>query len=305
MWCVFLGMYTGLWAQKTTPELQSLTKKAAEYAAISDQIWDWAEMGYQEVQSSALLAETLRKQGFKITMGVAGIPTAFVAEYGESGPTLGILGEYDALPGLSQQAIPMLAPAGGVAGHGCGHHLFGTASVAAAIEVKNFLSRTGTPGKIKFFGCPAEEGGSGKVYMVREGLFNDADIMLHWHPSDANSVSTGSSLANKTGKFRFYGLSSHAAASPERGRSALDAVEAMDFMANMMREHVPDSTRIHYVITKGGEAPNVVPARAAATWYVRSPSTCEVTRLRSRRYVSTLAPNMRIVLSLLFLEGRV
>lgn len=168
MWCAFLGMYTGIWAQKTTPELQSLTKKAAEYAAISDQIWDWAEMGYQEVQSSALLAETLRKQGFNITMGVAGIPTAFVAEYGESGPTLGILGEYDALPGLSQQAIPMLASAGGVAGHGCGHHLFGTASVAAAIEVKNFLSRTGTPGKIKFFGCPAEEGGSGKyIWYVR------------------------------------------------------------------------------------------------------------------------------------------
>jgi aminobenzoyl-glutamate utilization protein B len=269
MWCVFLGMYTGLWAQKTTPELQSLTKKAAEYAAISDQIWDWAEMGYQEVQSSALLAETLRKQGFKITMGVAGIPTAFVAEYGESGPTLGILGEYDALPGLSQQAIPMLAPAGGLAGHGCGHHLFGTASVAAAIEVKNFLSRTGTPGKIKFFGCPAEEGGSGKVYMVREGLFNEVDVVLHWHPASTHSASAAASLANKSAKFRFRGISAHAAAAPDQGRSALDAVEAMNMMVNMMREHIPDGSRIHYVITDGGKAPNVVPNFAEVYYYAR------------------------------------
>lgn len=269
MLCLFLGIYTGMWAQKNSPEIQSLNQKKAAYAAISDQIWDWAEMGYQEVNSSALLAETLKNNGFKVTMGVAGIPTAFVAEYGTSGPTLGILGEYDALPGLSQQAIPALAPAGGVGGHGCGHHLFGTASVAAAIEVKNFLTRTGTPGKIRFYGCPAEEGGSGKVYMVREGLFDDVDVVLHWHPASTHGASAAASLANKSAKFRFKGISAHAAAAPDQGRSALDAVEAMNMMVNMMREHMPDGSRIHYVITDGGKAPNVVPNFAEVYYYAR------------------------------------
>jgi aminobenzoyl-glutamate utilization protein B len=192
------------------------------------------------------------------------------------------MAEYDALPGLSQDSIPTKRSLGGASGHACGHHLFGTGSSAAAIAIKEWLKETGGKGTIKLYGCPAEEGGSGKVYMVREGLFNDADVMLHWHPSDANSVGVGSSLANKTGKFRFYGLSSHAAASPERGRSALDAVEAMDFMANMMREHVPSSTRIHYVITNGGKAPNIVPDYAEVYYYVRSPKRDIVTDVWNR-----------------------
>jgi aminobenzoyl-glutamate utilization protein B len=251
--------------------LARIQQQESHYSAIAQKIWNFAEVGFKEKQSSALLQETLKQAGFTIETGVAGIPTAFVATYGQGKPVIGIMAEYDALPGLSQDSIPTKRSLGGASGHACGHHLFGTGSSAAAIAVKEWLKETGGKGTIKLYGCPAEEGGSGKVYMVREGLFNDVDVMLHWHPSDANSVSTGSSLANKTGKFRFYGLSSHAAASPERGRSALDAVEAMDFMANMMREHVPSSTRIHYVITNGGKAPNIVPDYAEVYYYVRSP----------------------------------
>jgi aminobenzoyl-glutamate utilization protein B len=262
--------------------LARIQQQESHYSAIAQKIWNFAEVGYKEKQSSALLQETLKQAGFTIESGVAGIPTAFVASYGQGKPVIGIMAEYDALPGLSQDSIPTKRSLGGASGHACGHHLFGTGSSAAAIAIKEWLKETGGKGTIKLYGCPAEEGGSGKVYMVREGLFNDADVMLHWHPSDANSVGVGSSLANKTGKFRFYGLSSHAAASPERGRSALDAVEAMDFMANMMREHVPSSTRIHYVITNGGKAPNIVPDYAEVYYYVRSPQRDIVTDVWNR-----------------------
>jgi aminobenzoyl-glutamate utilization protein B len=262
--------------------LARIQQQESHYSAIAQKIWNFAEVGYKEKQSSALLQETLKQAGFSIESGVAGIPTAFVATYGQGKPVIGIMAEYDALPGLSQDSIPTKRSLGGASGHACGHHLFGTGSSAAAIAIKEWLKETGGKGTIKLYGCPAEEGGSGKVYMVREGLFNDADVMLHWHPSDANSVGVGSSLANKTGKFRFYGLSSHAAASPERGRSALDAVEAMDFMANMMREHVPSSTRIHYVITNGGKAPNIVPDYAEVYYYVRSPKRDIVTDVWNR-----------------------
>ncbi|MEX0274131.1 MAG: amidohydrolase, partial [Flavobacteriaceae bacterium] len=207
--------------------------------------------------------------GFSIKNGVAGIPTAFVAEYGSGSPVIAILGEYDALPGLSQQALAEKKSAGGVAGHACGHHLFGTASAAAAISAKDWLSATGKKGTIRFYGCPAEEGGSGKVYMVREGLFNDVDVALHWHPGASNGASAGAALANKSAKFRFHGISAHAAGAPERGRSALDGVEAMNVMVNMMREHIPEDARIHYVITDGGKAPNVVPDFAEVYYYAR------------------------------------
>ncbi len=249
--------------------LKRLDARAAEYGDIALKVWDWAEMGYQEEQSSALLQQTLEAEGFKIEKGVAGIPTAFVAEYGSGSPVIGILGEYDALPGLSQKAIPSKAPAGGAAGHACGHHLFGTASTAAAIAVKDWLKSSGSSGTIRFYGCPAEEGGSGKVYMVRAGLFNDLDVALHWHPGDRNDASAGAALANKSAKFRFYGVSAHAAGAPERGRSALDGVEAMNAMVNMMREHIPERARIHYVITDGGKAPNVVPDFAEVYYYSR------------------------------------
>ncbi|HTF21200.1 MAG TPA: amidohydrolase [Chryseolinea sp.] len=265
-------------AQKTKKEvIQAIDSKYDSYSTIAKQIWEYAEVGYKENKSSALLAETLEKAGFKVERGVAGIPTAFIATYGSGKPVIGILAEYDALPGVSQDAVPELKPlAGKTAGHACGHHLFGTASAAAAIEVKNWLIANKKPGTVRLYGTPAEEGGAGKVYMVREGLFSDVDIVLHWHPGADNSVETGSTLANKSGKFRFYGVAAHAAASPERGRSALDAVEAMDAMVNMLREHVSEKTRIHYVITRGGEAPNVVPAFAEAYYYVRHPNADEV-----------------------------
>lgn len=262
--------------------LTNLGQKEYHYSQIAQNVWSYAELGYKEQKSSLLLQETLKQAGFTIQPGVAGIPTAFIATYGSGSPVIGILGEYDALPGLSQDTIPTKRSLGTNAGHACGHHLFGTGSVAAAIAVKDWLKETRQKGTIQFFGCPAEEGGSGKVYMVREGLFNQVDAVLHWHPNDMNATSNTSSLANKTGKFRFYGLSSHAAASPERGRSALDGVEALDFMANMMREHVPSSTRIHYVITNGGKAPNIVPDFAEVYYYVRSPQRSVVDDVWSR-----------------------
>ena len=240
-------------------------------------------MGYQEVKSSNLLKETLAKEGFKITEGVADIPTAFVAEYGSGAPVITILAEFDALPGISQKAIPSReAMVEGGAGHACGHHLFGTASVAAGIEIKKWLASSKKSGTIRVYGTPAEEGGAGKVYMVRAGLFDDVDAVLHWHPSSQNAANPGNSLANKSAKFRFYGEASHAAGSPERGRSALDGVEAMNDMVNMMREHVPQETRIHYVITKGGEAPNVVPAFAEVFYYTRNPDVANVKELFKR-----------------------
>lgn len=261
-------------AQTTKAEVAAaIDSRHATYDELALKIWSYAEVGYQEVKSSAALQEQLKKEGFAVEAGVAGIPTAFAASFGNGGPVVAILGEFDALPGVSQDAVPERKERPGVgAGHACGHHLFGTASVAAAIAVKDWLKATGTPGTVRFYGTPAEEGGSGKVYFVRAGLFKDVDIVLHWHAGDRNAVRLSSSLANKSGKFRFHGVASHAAAAPERGRSALDGVEAMDHMVNMLREHVPDSTRIHYVITRGGEAPNVVPAFAEVYYYVRSPS---------------------------------
>ena len=256
-------------AQSERQIIEELDSKSDAYAQIAQEIWQWAEMGYLEEKSAALLQETLRTEGFEIKTAVAGIPTAFIAEYGSGYPVIAILGEYDALPGVSQEAIPQKKSAGGVAGHACGHHLFGTASSAAAITAKNWLKDNGTQGTIRFYGCPAEEGGSGKVYMVREGLFDDVDVALHWHPSAQNGASAGAALANTSGKFRFHGISSHAAGAPERGRSALDGVEAMNMMVNMMREHIPERSRIHYVITDGGKAPNVVPDFAEVYYYAR------------------------------------
>jgi aminobenzoyl-glutamate utilization protein B len=262
--------FNSLKAQDTKDEvLMELDKKSEAYADIAQNIWEFAEMGYLEEKSSALLQKTMSDEGFTIKKSVAGIPTAFIAEYGSGAPIIAILGEYDALPGLSQMAVPEKTSANMTAGHGCGHHLFGTASTAAAIAVKDWMKASNTKGTIRFYGCPAEEGGSGKVYMVRDGLFNDVDIALHWHPGAQNAASAGAALANKSAKFRFYGVSAHAAASPEKGRSALDGVEAMNAMVNMMREHIPEKARIHYVITSGGKAPNVVPDFAEVYYYAR------------------------------------
>ncbi len=257
-------------AQKKIDDvLKKLDSRTDTYGTIAHNIWEFAEMGYLEEESTALLQKTLSDEGFSVKAGVAGIPTAFIAEYGSGAPVIAILGEYDALPGLSQKAVPEKISAGKSAGHACGHHLFGTASTAAAIAVKDWMKATNTKGTVRFYGCPAEEGGSGKVYMVRDGLFNDVDVALHWHPGAQNAASEGAALANKSAKFRFYGISAHAAGSPEKGRSSLDAVEAMNAMVNMMREHIPEKARIHYVITDGGKAPNVVPDFAEVYYYAR------------------------------------
>lgn len=252
-------------------------KQRSTYIDMAQQIWDWAEVGYQETRSSALLQSQLKDSGFSIETGVADIPTSFVASYGSGEPVIAILAEYDALPGVSQQAIPeRKAVDGGEAGHACGHHLFGVGSVAAAIAARDWLAESGAKGTVRLYGTPAEEGGSGKVYMVREGLFDDVDVVIHWHADDENGALPGTTLANRSAKFRFTGIASHAAAAPERGRSGLDGIEAMNHMVNMLREHVPTTTRLHYVITKGGLAPNVVPEFAESFYYVRAPSPQEL-----------------------------
>ena len=257
--------------QKSKKEVQnSIENRAKEYESIAKSIWNFAEVGYQEEKSSGLLKKTLSDEGFNINSGVAQIPTAFVAEYGSGRPIIGILAEFDALPGISQEVATVRKPiVDKGAGHACGHHLFGTASTAAAIAIKGYLKETKQQGTIRLYGTPAEEGGSAKVYMVRAGLFNDVDIVLHWHAGDRNVASPSTSMANRSAKFRFYGYSAHAAGAPEKGRSSLDAVEAMNHMVNLMREHIPDASRIHYVITRGGNAPNVVPDFAEVFYYVR------------------------------------
>jgi aminobenzoyl-glutamate utilization protein B len=266
-----------------TAALQGLQESYGQYKDVALQIWNNAELGYKEVKSSALLQETLRKEGFTVEAGVADIPTAFVATYGSGQPVIGILAEFDALPGLAQQAVPeKKGIAGQAGGHGCGHHLFGAASVAAGVSIKKLIEEKKLTGTIKVYGCPAEEGGSGKVYMVRAGLFNNVDVAIHWHPGDGNGVTMTSALANSSAKFRFYGLSAHAAGAPERGRSSLDAVESMNYMVNLMREHVPQETRIHYVITSGGKAPNVVPDYAEVYYYVRHPKRDQVKQIFER-----------------------
>ena len=253
--------------------LKSLDAKASRYAAIAKQIWDVPELGFQETKSSALLQQTLADAGFRVEAAVAGMPTAFTASYGSGQPVVAIVGEFDALPALSQAAgeaahRPLQA---GAPGHACGHNLLGTASAAAAIAVKEWMVQVKQAGTLRYYGTPAEEGGGGKIYMLREGLFRDVDAVLGWHPGDRNAAHPSSSLATITATFRFYGSASHAAASPDRGRSALDGLEALDYMVNLMREHVPEETRIHYVIRKGGVASNIVPDYAEADYPARHP----------------------------------
>ncbi|MEH6828789.1 amidohydrolase [Parasphingorhabdus sp.] len=268
----------------TMSEISALIDaRSGESAKTARQLWEWAEVGYQEQKSSDLLKQSLQSNGFKITSGVAGIPTAFTAEFGKGGPVIAILAEYDALPGINQDAVATRSPIEGKgAAHACGHNLFGAGSVEAAIAVSKWLVKTGTPGRIRLYGTPAEEGGSGKVYMVRAGLFNDVDIALHWHADDENSAAARTTLANRSAKFRFHGISAHAAGAPEKARSALDGVEAFDMMVNMMREHIPQQSRIHYVITAGGVAPNVVPDFAEVFYYVRHPDPAEVDAIWAR-----------------------
>ncbi|MEQ8486211.1 MAG: amidohydrolase [Pseudomonadales bacterium] len=288
-WGLSLSLAFGLLAgghAAAAPRDEVLAQVAAERdaaVAMAQDLWSLAELGYQETRSSERLQRYLAERGFQVQSGAAGMPTAFVASFGSGRPVIGLLAEFDALPGLSQAAVPhrqALVERG--AGHACGHHLFGAAAAAAGAAVAAWMAESGQPGTVRVYGTPAEEGGSGKVYMTRAGLFDDVDVVLHWHPSDRNDASPYSTTANKSGRFTFQGVASHAASAPERGRSALDGVEAMNFMVNLMREHMPQDARVHYVITDGGSAPNIVPERAQVYYYVRHPQAKQVQALFQR-----------------------
>ena len=242
-----------------------------ELAEINDKIGRFAEVAMEEYQSSELLALYLEENGFEVTRGVVGMPTAFVAVYGSGEPVIGILAEYDALPGLSQQPVPYKKPVEeGKPGHGCGHNVFGTASTAAAVAMKEVMAKNSLPGTVKLFGCPAEETVVGKVFMARDGVFDGLSCCIQWHPSSVNDVSLGSSNALNQFELEWFGKTAHAAGDPWEGRSALDAVELTNVGLNYLREHLKPTARIHYVIEQGGGAPNVVPDYARAWYYVRN-----------------------------------
>lgn len=251
---------------------QLITQYDEQIIVLSNSIWDIAETRFQEQKSVELLTTILRQHGFHVTENIADMDTAFVATFGTKGPVIGILGEYDALPGLSQvpHSATRQAVVDGGNGHGCGHNLLGTAGIAAVLALKDLIERGELQGQIRYYGCPAEEGGSGKTFMVREGVFNDVDIALTWHPNSFASIFSFSSLANYQVYFQFEGIASHAANSPELGRSALDAVELMNVGVNYLREHVPSNVRMHYAVTNtGGVSPNVVQANAEVLYLIR------------------------------------
>jgi aminobenzoyl-glutamate utilization protein B len=247
---------------------------------VSDAVWEYAELGLVELKSSRLLADELEGHGFRVERGVAGMPSAFMGVWGSGGPVIGVMGEYDALPGLSQKPVPHKEPLReGAPGHGCGHNIHGASGLAGAIALRYAMEKTGLTGTVKFFGTPAEENYDGKVFMAMAGLFDDVDACLSHHPGQVNTAGLRSSNAMNSVKFHFYGKTSHAAGSPEQGRSALDAVELMNIGVNYMREHVVDKARIHYVIEEGGGQPNVVPDYARTWYYVRAPERDQVDRI--------------------------
>ncbi len=250
---------------------------------ISDRLWGWAEVGLQEYKSAGLLEDELGKAGFQVTSGVAGMPTAFTATWGSGKPVIGLLAEYDALPHLSQCASAECRPLSeGAPGHGCGHNLLGAGVLGAVLGLKEEMAHDRLPGTIVCYGCPAEETLDGKVFMARDGLFDTLDAALTWHPGDLNSLWASRSQAMNSVTFTFHGRAAHAAVNPDQGRSALDAVELMNIGSNYLREHVPEDTRIHYVITGGGGEPNVVPAEAKVWYYVRGSSRRDVDDVYAR-----------------------
>lgn len=266
--------------------IRKIEESHAEYTRISDEIWGYAEPRFQEEQSSRLQQEYLKSRGFSIRADLAGEKTAFIAEYGSGKPVIAFLGEFDALSSLEQEAdcterrpIP-----GKENGHGCGHHLLGTASVAAVDGLKAWMEEKKLSGTIRYYGCPAEENAGGKAFLVRDGFFDDCDIALTWHPYALNKVMKGGfHLANFRVFFTFHGISSHAAGAPELGRSALDAVEIMDIGVNYMREHMIDAARVHGAITNsGGIAPNVIPSEAQILYAIRAPKVTQVKKLYER-----------------------
>lgn len=265
--------------------LRSLDEKAGVLFSVSDSIWDNPETDYTENVSSSILKEALEKEGFTVESNLAGIPTAFSGTFGSGSPVIGILGEFDALPGLSQKAgIAEKEPLEkGGNGHGCGHNLLGAGSLAAAVAVKEYLKEKKCPGTVVYFGCPAEEGGSAKAFLARDGVFSHVDIALSWHPNNMNAVWAFSSLANVKVRYSFKGISAHAGTSPHLGRSALDALELMNMGVQFLREHIIPEARVHYAITNtGGDAPNVVQAEAESVYLIRAPKNSQVKEIYER-----------------------
>lgn len=268
--------------EKVLPHLEARREMLLK---VSDSIWEYAETRYEEYKSAELLSRVLAEEGFTVTQGIADMETAFVASYGSGKPVIGFLGEYDALYGLSQEAgIAEKKPlAEGGKGHGCGHHALGVGALAAALALKEYMKENNLKGTVKYFGCPAEEGGCGKVYLARAGYFNDVDAALTWHPFTSSNIMTFNILATCSAYFKFHGISSHAAGSPHLGRSALDAVELMNIGVNFLREHVEQEVRLHYAITDtGGCSPNVVQAEAAVLQQIRAPRLSQVREVYER-----------------------
>jgi aminobenzoyl-glutamate utilization protein B len=263
--------------------LNWVNKNEKRVVEVSNELWEYAELGFIEHKSAKLLSDELERHGFRLERGVAGIPTAFVASWGSGKPIIGVMGEYDALMGVSQKKTPRREPiVEGGNGHGCGHNVHGTSGIAGAIAARYAMEKHGLDGTIRFFGTPAEESGSGKVWMVRAGVFDGVEAVLSHHPGAMNYGGIGSSLANNSVKFHFYGKTSHAAGSPEQGRSALDAVELMNIGLNYLREHVIQDARMHYVIEAGGGQPNVVPDYARSWYLIRAPEREQVDSIYSR-----------------------
>lgn len=263
--------------------LDWIDQNKARLAALSDAIWGFAEVGLHETRSAAAQAEFLELEGFTVQRGTPGLPTALVASFGAGKPIIGFLGEYDCLTGVSQKAVPYREPVcEGGPGHGCGHNLLGVGALGAAVALKREIEAGTAQGTVRYYGCPAEDSASGKVFMAKHGVFNDLDAALTWHPGIFNNVRWGGNLANNSVRFTFHGRTSHAAASPHMGISALDAVELMNVGVNYLREHVIQEARLHYVITKGGDQPNVVPALAEVWYYVRAPHRSDVDEIYQR-----------------------
>jgi aminobenzoyl-glutamate utilization protein B len=283
----------------------SVDRHAAELTQLSDRVWAYAETALREHKSAAALADFAERQGFRVQQGVAGMPTAFVATYGQGRPVIGVLGEYDALPGLSQQALPEKKPlADGAGGHGCGHNLFGAGSLGAAIAIKEQIAAGALQGTVIFYGTPAEEDYGGKIYMARAGLFDGVDALLAWHPSDDTQADMVSSQAMVDLAIEFRGRSAHAAGDPWNGRSAVDALELFTHGVNLMREHIRPTSRMHYTIVAGGDVPNVIPEYAKVWIWLRDWQRTEVEQLLARlRLVASGAAQMTETSSTVTVQG--
>lgn len=271
--------------QEKKTAIEAIDAKAGLICDVADQIWEYAELSLQEVKSAKLYCDVLEQEGFQVERGICNIETAFSASFGSGRPLIGILAEYDALSGLSQEAGSLVrkerVPGG--SGHGCGHNLLGAGAFAAALGIKAYLESSGQSGTVILYGCPGEEGGASKAFMARDGVWKTLDAALTWHPEDVNEVETGSSNSCIQVQYKFTGVASHASGAPEKGRSALDAVELMNIGVQFLREHMSDKARVHYAITDaGGCSPNVVQPRASVLYMVRSNHVSEAVELQAR-----------------------